>query len=489
MPILACVGIPYLTPMQTGMSSTRRAAELRVAPPAPSTGNSRARVWPSALARAKPDALLYVVAILDWGLVWRFQDLIPGLARFKLVFVFLAIGLVTGFTASHRARDFPSTKSPIMRALLVVFGLAVVGVPFSLYRGGSTMYIVYEIIPHLEFTVLAAYAIRNVEDLDWLAFWHLVGAASYSAIIYVKFPVGADGRLGALTYYDTNDFALMLVCTLPVAVYFMRPGVSLVRRLIALASLAIIFRMLILTGSRGGFIGLITVMGFLAFAFTSIPKRLRVAAVVTAVVIFTALGSQRYWGMIDTVRHPTSDYNWVGNDPIGRMEVWKRGLGYMAGRPLLGVGMGSFPVAEGTISDVSKQFAAEGRGLKWSVAHNTFIEVGAELGIPALLFFIALIVASFQALRSVRVTARQNPQGARALIPMSDTLAGSLIGYIVCGFFVSAEHFALLYLLLGMTMALHRLATREGQREAPKSPQRRSARPVRPRPVQWTPAG
>lgn len=433
-----------------------------------SSGSGRRLSYAATAPLKTRDALLYLVLALDWALVWRIQELVPGLSRLKLVFVLLAAAFLAAISASPRGRTVPSPKSPILKALLVLFGLAVLGTPFSLWPGASVTYILYAIIPHLEFVILVAYVIRSSDDLDWLAFWNMVGCAVYCGFVMLRFHVGANGRLGELAYYDSNDFGLMLVCTVPFTVYFMRPGVALARRVAALGSLALILRMLILTGSRGGFVGLIVVMGFLALTFTAVPKRIRIGTILVTVGVFAILGSQRYWAMIQTVLHPTSDYNWVGGDPTGRMEIWKRGIGYMEAHPLLGVGMGAFSVAEGTLSDVSKQFAAEGQGLKWSVAHNTFVEVGAELGVPALLCFLTLLVLAFYALRAPPRNSNPHPDA----IPSGafrQALASALIGYVACGFFVSAEHFAILYLLLGMIMAREHVATQSRLTVRPKA--------------------
>ena len=73
--------------------------------------------------------------------------------------------------------------------------------------------------------------------MSWFAFAHLVGAAVYSTYIYLYVPVGADARLGELIFYDANDFGLLIVCSIPFALYFARPGVKFWKRLFASGAL------------------------------------------------------------------------------------------------------------------------------------------------------------------------------------------------------------------------------------------------------------
>ncbi len=66
-----------------------------------------------------------------------------------------------------------------------------------------------------------------------------------------------------------------------------------------------------------------------------------------------------------------------------RLLIWKASLVSIAHHPLLGVGIGNFPVVLG--QDI--RLARAG-----STAHNVYLHVAAEMGIPALLVFLALLV-------------------------------------------------------------------------------------------------
>ena len=73
----------------------------------------------------------------------------------------------------------------------------------------------------------------------------------------------------------------------------------------------------------------------------------------------------------------------------------------MMANPLLGVGPGNFQTAEGTLSPLAER-QQYGVGVRWNAAHNSFVQIGAELGFPGLALFVAVIVSAFVALRRGR---------------------------------------------------------------------------------------
>src|SRR2546422_9957228 len=94
-----------------------------------------------------------------------------------------------------------------------------------------------------------------------------------------------------------------------------------------------------------------------------------------------------------------------------------------------------------------------GKGFKWSAAHNAFIEIGAEIGVLGLILFVALLVAAFRTLSAVR----RGPSDEATLV--AQALTASLVGFVVTGMFLSQAYSANFYALLGMTLALARIAS------------------------------
>jgi len=153
-----------------------------------------------------------------------------------------------------------------------------------------------------------------------------------------------------------------------------------------------------------------------------------------------------------------SDADYNRTDESGRMHIWRRGVGYMFRNPVFGVGPGNFQAAEGMLSS----FAARqqlGVGVRWNAAHNSYIQVGAELGMPGLFIFIAIIASTFAALRRLNrwyaVAADDRDENPRAL---TNALTASLVGFVVGAYFLSLVYTELFYTLVALSVGLRKAA-------------------------------
>lgn len=414
--------------------------------------------------RYSPDLLMYVTAAFLWTSVWRFQDLWPIIGKLQLPIILELALAVTLMTSLHGPRNLKWTRCRIFAIPLIMLAIMVAGIPISLWPGKTLTFVTKDFAPSILLMAAVAISLRESDDLNWLAFAHLVGATIYSVYIYIFIPVASGGRLGNLVYYDANDFALLVVCAIPFAIYFLRPGVAIWKRVFALLALALFVQMVIKSGSRGGFIALIVLTVYIVVAFRAIPTKLRLSTVAIGLAMMVTLGSSSYWDMMRSILHPKDDYNM--NSQVGRKFIWKRGIGYMFTHPVLGVGAAAFEQAEGTLSEISRQYAQENRGLKWSTAHNSFVLVGAELGIGGLVLFVTMIGTSFDHLSRIKAGPRGDPLVTPEDAAFAQMLIASLIAFCVAGFFVSGAYFSFLYALIGLVIAEDSLRRRRLARGA-----------------------
>jgi O-antigen ligase len=382
--------------------------------------------------------------------VWRFQDLFPVVRMLRLP-ILASLGALALFVLDQDPnRKLKRARHPITAAVTLILVMAVLSVPLSIYQGHSFRFVLDDLVKTVLMFLVLASSIRCVVDLRRFLGIFVLGAAAYALYVHLFISVGSGGRLGAIVYYDANDLGMCLVTTLPIAVFFAMRARNGLLRLAMVGVLGLLLLVLVKTGSRGAFLGLLAVGGYLLVMLKEIPVHVRAGVVVAVFAGLLFFAGDRYWELMSTLLNPTEDYNWSGNSDSGRMAVWKRGIGYMLANPVLGLGARAFPVAEGTISELAYRQQL-GLGLKWSDAHNSFVQVGAELGIIGLGAFCAALFQGFKASygRSKEVL-QGDSDTAREYRLLGQILAGSLLGYAVTGFFLSQAYAALLYVLLAL---------------------------------------
>lgn len=389
-------------------------------------------------------------AILTY--VWRLQDLYPIFAKMQLPSV-AALAAISLYLLDHdRRRALKSLRHPITYMVGAILFLAALSVPTSVYPGLSFRFITQDLIKNVLLFVLIAGSVRAFVDVKRYAAALVAGAFIYALYVQLFVTIGARGRLGNLAYYDANDLGLLLVCSIPLALFFVLRAKRALVRLLAGAALALFFLIIIKSGSRGAFLGVIAVTLYLLFLFRAVSAKARWSAVIVGVLAFSLLASDSYWDLMKTLLNPKEDYNWAGKEDTGRAEIWKRGIGYMVSRPFTGVGARAFGVAEGTISSLASR-QEMGIGLKWSTAHNSFVQIGAELGVFGLGAFIALLVYAFRTARHGRAPPRGRSSDEHVL---GHLIAASIIGYAVSGFFLSLAYGAIVFALAAISLALYK---------------------------------
>jgi O-antigen ligase len=386
--------------------------------------------------------------------VGRIHQLFPALEALRPATLtgLLAIGLFwIDRRDDRRVRHVLIAPTKYLLALLVWMTLSVTG---ALVPGAS-----FELVFNnfaktaLMFLVVAA-SVRTAHDVERLTMVYLAGATVYAAVVISRFEIGAGDawRLGRLYYYDANDFATFAVTAMPFGVYLLHIGRSLLARAVAVVALFVLTLAFVRSGSRGGFIALVAVTVFLVWRYTAIPFRWRVGVAALVTFFVLAMASDQYWKQMNTI---LSDVDYNRTEESGRMQIWKRGVGYMFRHPVFGVGPGNFQAAEGTLSPFAgrQEF---GIGVRWNAAHNSYIQIGAELGIPGLVMFVAIIVTAFGALRRIARSGRELTGWSRST-PLTQALMASLIGFVVGAFFLSLAYAEMFYTLVALAAGLHKV--------------------------------
>jgi len=405
---------------------------------------------------AKKDLLVFALIGCIFTYVWRAQDLFGIIAAVKLPILasLAAYGLYA--IDSDRRRRLKTIRHPVTTCVIAILVLAVASVPTSLYKGLSFGFIKDDLGKTFLLMVILAASIRCLEDVRRYVAVMVIGGAIYALYVYLFFEVGPSGRLGSLHYYDANDLGMLLVCNIPLAVFFALRARSVLKRILSVLVIGLYVLVIIKTGSRGAFLGFVGVAAYVLVAFRTIPARVRAFAVAAGFGLLLVAAGDGYWEMMRTILNPTEDYNWSGNSESGRMEIWKRGVGYMLSRPLTGVGVQAFPVAEGTLSPLAGRQEL-GLGLKWSAAHNSFVQIGAELGVFGLVALVLLLFHAYRTATRIDPGQRSSRTPSEAAM-LGHALGGSIIGYVICGFFLSQAYAAYMFVTYALIVGLHKVA-------------------------------
>jgi O-antigen ligase len=120
----------------------------------------------------------------------------------------------------------------------------------------------------------------------------------------------------------------------------------------------------------------------------------------------------------------------------------------MLSHPVLGVGIANFPIAEGDISGKVN----EGFGIKYSEAHNSFIQVGGELGILGLIAFIGVFWTAHRGCTRVR---RERPGTFPPhLVGVAAATEGALLAFLVTGSFLSFAYQMVTFFLIALAVGI-----------------------------------
>lgn len=381
-------------------------------------------------------AALYIVTA-----VGRVQDVFPALSPLHLAL------LSSGLTIVCVALD-PGALSRLNAALGVgtswcVLGIlvwAVLGVPTSLWPGGSVgvLRTILVKVVLMYFVVIAA--VRHPRDVQRLAGAYVGSVMLYAVMVLIRFR-GDPGaiRTHGLYDYDSNDFATLVASTVPIALHLVVKRGWHVPRVVGIGGLLSLLLAFIWANSRGGFLALLAAALVILIGYRVVSAPIRIGVAVVAVAGFFLAAGPAFWARMDTITNANQDYNMTSSE--GRWQLWERGLGYMEARPVLGVGIGGFPSAEGQLSQEARDARAHGHGEKWSEPHNSFVQIGAELGVPGLMLFLAMLWTAVRGLRGAADTG------------MAVSIVAAVAAFAVGGFFLSLAYKEMLYVLLALAVA------------------------------------
>lgn len=247
----------------------------------------------------------------------------------------------------------------------------------------------------------------------------------------------ASGR-GTGIFGNTNDMALHLVTIFPISIALLFGSKGTGRRAFYGACSALSIAAIVLSYSRGAFLGLVVVFIYFTVKLGGRHRIEILLAVLGVAVIVVLLAPSGYGGRLLSIFVPSLDPG--GSADARRGELF-RSIYVALRHPLLGIGMGNY------------QPEMSYRGL---VTHNSYTQVAAEVGMSALVCYLMLLVSPLRKLGQIAretLAARRNS----SFYYLAVGLQASLIAYMVSSFFLSVAFNWYVFYLVGYAVCLRRL--------------------------------
>lgn len=415
------------------------------------------------LALIDPGIALAVAGVIFIGIVtWRWEYgvfTLVVLIPFENAFVFsgfrdglkvLTIFTVTSMLLAAYRRT--SVRESLQRVLTSkTFLLAV---SFVLWAGLSVFWAYEPSVAISRITtfiglVLLSGLIAMLNSAHVRTIWTLL---VYSGVLSVVYNIAQNGVVNLGQRFvgareDPNELAGLLLIITAVLLYGLKnvPFRAILAFVLVLGA--------ILTQSRTGLIAL----GIAPLAAALVFVSIRQGAILGRTVVLYVLGSALALMVISAVPQLQDSLNTRFNTLsnldnadtwAGRLGIWQGGLQIFKEHLVLGVGAGNFAVLSPNYSQEAAYLDSVRPG--GAVAHNTYLGVAAELGIPGVLIFIAIIWRMFgNALRLV---------GSASL---ANALVFALAIYLVMSMTLTWEGNKILYLIFGTLLSMSIDASRK----------------------------
>ena len=391
-----------------------------------------------------------VLSFLDTVLPVQGALSAPKLLGLMLMLSWLA--LVTAGDREQRERIF--SHPAFMFVLLLFVSWSLISATWAEHPAAAieafTRY-----LPNAMLFLIVFAAVRTRDQLLWVVGAFVIGAFLSGLYgIAVPPPPQDLGRLAGAGG-DPNETAAAMVAglALATALGLAARGKPLVRMACSVA-VVVCTLTLFLTSSRGGLIAL--AVALIAAVFLGGRRRgtmlvAALGAVLVTVFYFATIAPE---SVRERVTHPEGG--------TGRVDIWTVGWRMVRHNAIEGVGSGNFTTASiHYLLEPGKLVRDDFIIDTPKVAHNTYLQVFAELGIVGFVLFMTILLFSFVcAFKAHRVAARA---GDRELDIIARATVVALSSLFAAYFFVSRDYGKQLWVLLALCPVMLEIARRELQ--------------------------
>lgn len=384
------------------------------------------------------------IGILVWCIIsyanphrytWGFANLFP---------VAMLVGVVTilgWFFSAERGRLPHQRETYIMFGLWAIFVLTTL---FAIYPEDArpmlkkvskillmTFLTIYVVNTRKKFEIFIMILVLSIEIIGVKGgIWGVLTGAQY------RLWGPEDSTLG-----DNNDVALALNMVSPMLVAFAKLYKNKWIRFFSFIILGLSLFAVILTQSRGGFLGMLAIV--FGMTWQSSKRYLLIGTIIILMPTIFALLPEHYRNRMKTIETYDQD-----ESAMARIITWGVAFKLAQDKPLTGGGFNCFS------NEVFQAYAPDYKGSHAS--HSSYMGILGEHGFPALLLFIALIFSTFWKLSRLQRISKLFP-GMQWVQHYASALQLGLLGYAVSGTFLGRAYFDLFYHFIAAAIILQEL--------------------------------
>jgi O-antigen ligase len=363
------------------------------------------------------------------------------------------LALVFGVKSKDRG-NFPLE----CKLLVALFFQMLLTVPFAYWRGGAFDTVVNKFSKGVICALLIVLVVTKVNELRKLLYIQSAAVAAVTvASLLVRHTV--DGRLMGIQkgiLENPNDLAINIAINFPLCMAFMFAAKGGLRKVAWAIGLISMLYAVVATYSRSGMIAMVITATICLWEFGVKGRRVMLlmsAAIIGIISLGLVLVTPKYLARMETLVHETPEgtqergtlESHAQGSVEAREELLKDSLITALHHPVFGIGPGNFPAVAG----------------QWHVAHNTYTEIAAEAGFPAIFLFLWMLVASMRKIRRVRKLPGYAANGDIRL--WTSALWAALAAYLAGAIFASTEYNLFPYFMVGYICALYQIASKPSE--------------------------
>lgn len=381
----------------------------------------------------------------------RPEDWIPGLsfiplAKISGIFALIGLMMAAGRT-KRRFRDLPREAMYLAGIMAFLFAAALLS---TVWKGGA-FFKTLDFSKVLIAWVLTFMAVTNLERLRRIIFIQC-GSVALIAVVSVlkgRSHPRLEGVIGGI-YSNPNDLAFAIVLSLPFCFAFLLRTKSLVRKAAWGGSMLAMCAALFMTASRAGFIDL-TVTGAICLWFFGIKGNrihLIAGAALVALIVGVAAGGRlkdRFFAISGNDLDNSVDVSAYESYEQRRFLMFKSVEAVV--RYPWGVGLGNFVVYSGT----------------WREVHMSYLQMGAEGGLGALILYLLFFGRGFRNLRRLRRVPGYDPE----MDLFAGALFATLVGFLVGALFAPEAYQYFPYFTVAYTSVMLAIANERNPSDQP----------------------